>query len=79
LNLICFNVGYHNEHHDFPRIPGSRLPILKAMIPEYYDTMYCYNSWGKVIWDYIWNPEMGPFSRVKRKTNKLTKSLQKDD
>jgi len=67
LNLLAFNVGYHNEHHDFPRIPGSRLPALHAMAPEYYKNLPCHDSWVKVIWDYIMDPTVGPYSRVMRK------------
>lgn len=71
LNAISFNVGYHNEHHDFPRIPGSRLPRLKEIAPEYYDHLPQHTSWVKVIWDFIFNPAISPFSRVQRKSRKL--------
>jgi sphingolipid 4-desaturase/C4-monooxygenase len=36
LNLITFNVGYHNEHHDFPNIPCYRLPEVYYIIITYY-------------------------------------------
>jgi sphingolipid delta-4 desaturase len=68
LNWITFNVGYHNEHHDFPNIPGSRLPLVKKMAPEYYDNLPQHHSWVKVIHDFITDPEIGPYARVKRKS-----------
>ncbi|BFZ11810.1 hypothetical protein BsWGS_14849 [Bradybaena similaris] len=66
LNWLTWNVGYHNEHHDFPNIPGSRLPEVRKIAPEYYTSLPCHHSWIKVIWDFIFDPEIGPYSRVKR-------------
>lgn len=68
LNLITFNVGYHNEHHDFPNIPGYRLPEVKKIAPEFYENLPCHHSWIKVLYDFITCPDMGPYSRVKRPT-----------
>lgn len=67
LNSITFNVGYHNEHHDFPNIPGSRLPELKKMLPEYYDNLHSYNSWTNLIFQFLFRKEITLFSRTKRK------------
>jgi len=65
LNAIAWNVGYHNEHHDFPYVSWSRLPKVKEIAPEYYQ-MPSYSSWSRVIYDYITDPEIGPYSRIKR-------------
>jgi len=70
LNVVSFNVGYHNEHHDFPRIPGSRLPEVKRIAPEYYDNLPYHTSWVKVMFDYITDSSIGPYSRIIRKSNK---------
>jgi sphingolipid delta-4 desaturase len=74
LNLLFFNVGYHNEHHDFPRIPGSRLPQLHALAPEYYENLSYYDSWVKVIYNYITDPSVGPYSRMVRKDTRIDPS-----
>jgi sphingolipid delta-4 desaturase len=68
LNLITFNVGYHNEHHDFPNIPGYRLPEVKRIASEFYDNLPCHHSWIKVLYDFITCTEMGPYARIKRQT-----------
>src|SRR5690606_29002841 len=34
LNKFCFNIGYHNEHHDFMNVPWNLLPEIKKMAPE---------------------------------------------
>ncbi|RRT81483.1 hypothetical protein B296_00001025 [Ensete ventricosum] len=70
LNLMTWNVGYHNEHHDFPRIPGSRLHKVKAIAPEYYESLNSYKSWSQVIYMYVMDRTVGPFSRMKRRASK---------
>lgn len=67
LNLLTWSVGYHNEHHDFPRIPGSKLHKVKKIAPEFYEGFSYYKSWTQVIYMYIMDQTIGPFSRIKRK------------
>ena len=68
LNVFAFNVGYHNEHHDFPAIPGSRLPEVRRIAAEFYDHLPQHASWCKVLWDFVMDPNITAFSRVKRHT-----------
>jgi len=67
LNKFALNVGYHNEHHDFPNVPGTRLPALKKMAPDFYDHLFVHKSWVGVIYQFVTNPSIGLGSRVKRK------------
>lgn len=62
-NLFMYNLGYHVEHHDFPYIPFRKLPELKHMCAEFYDDLPCHTSWIKVLWDFVWDSEMGPHAR----------------
>lgn len=66
LNLLTYNVGYHNEHHDFPYVPGSRLHRVREIAPEFYDNLPHHESWVKVMWDYIFDKNISAFSRIKR-------------
>ncbi|KAL8152164.1 hypothetical protein V2J09_009924 [Rumex salicifolius] len=71
LNLLTWHVGYHNEHHDFPRIPGYKLHKVREIAPEYYDGLESYKSWSQVIYMYVMDTTMGPYCRLKRKSKKF--------
>ncbi|KAF9315126.1 Sphingolipid delta(4)-desaturase DES1 [Podila horticola] len=66
LNKPFMNIGFHNEHHDFTKVAWSRLPAVRAMAPEYYDSLAYHTSWLKVHWKFITEPGYGPQSRLGR-------------
>ncbi|MCG6902398.1 MAG: fatty acid desaturase [Rhodobacter sp.] len=37
INLALFNTGYHNEHHTFPNVAWTRLPVLTRAAPEVFN------------------------------------------
>ncbi len=66
LNALALNIGYHNEHHDFPRIPWNRLPALKRLAPEFYEPLPSHTSWTRLTLEFIFDPRYSLFSRVVR-------------
>jgi len=81
LNKLAFNVGYHNEHHDFSFVPWVNLPKIRAIAPEYYNTLVYHTSWTKLWLKFIFDKELSLFSRVLRNDKggrKVTKSAETD-
>jgi len=67
LNLLTYNVGLHNEHHDFPAVPWTRLPRLHEIANDFYKDLPRHESWVMVLWQFVWDKEVGLRCRVKRK------------
>ncbi|CAI0654860.1 unnamed protein product, partial [Colletotrichum noveboracense] len=67
LNFLTYNVGLHNEHHDFPAVPWTRLPALREIASEFYEDLPYHRSWTYAIWRFIWDENVGITCRVKRK------------
>ncbi|WP_153799597.1 fatty acid desaturase [Foetidibacter luteolus] len=67
LNTVAFNVGYHNEHHDFPSIPWNKLPQIRQTAPAYYNSLYYHTSWFKLFFRFLFDQEISLFSRIIRK------------
>jgi sphingolipid delta-4 desaturase len=66
LNALAWNIGYHNEHHDFPAIPGARLPELHRIASEVYGRLESHRSWIQVWWLFVRTPALGHHSRMVR-------------
>jgi sphingolipid 4-desaturase/C4-monooxygenase len=70
INVVALNVGYHNEHHDFPSIAWNNLPKLRALAPEFYDSLRSHSSWTRLLLQFVFDRRYTLFSRVER-PNKL--------
>jgi sphingolipid delta-4 desaturase len=66
LNTVAFNVGYHNEHHDFPSVPWNKLPQIRAIAPAPYNALVYHTSWTKLFIRFLFDKEISLFSRVVR-------------
>ena len=67
LNSVAFNVGYHNEHHDFPSVPWNKLPQIKNTAPTFYNSLASHKSWTLLFFRFLFDKEISLFSRVIRK------------
>ena len=39
---------------------------VRKIAPEYYDNLPHHTSWTKVLYDFIMDPAIGPYARIKR-------------
>ncbi|PGH36350.1 sphingolipid delta-4 desaturase [[Emmonsia] crescens] len=66
LNILTYNVGLHNEHHDFPAVPWTRLYAVHNIAKEFYEPLPSHHSWVWVIYTFILDSNVGLWCRVKR-------------
>jgi sphingolipid delta-4 desaturase len=65
-NRVAFNIGYHNEHHDLPRVPWVYLPEIKRIAPEFYDDLHAHRSYTKVLFQFLFDRDLDLYARITR-------------
>ena len=68
LNRLCFNIGYHTEHHDFPSIPWNRLPMLRGTAPDFYNQRLGHSSWFRILLRFLFDNNDSLYRRIVRDT-----------
>ncbi len=66
LNVPNLNVGFHNEHHDFPSVPWNNLPKLHKLAHEHYDNLGSHKSYTVLLFQFLFNRNLSVFSRMAR-------------
>lgn len=72
INLVNYNIGHHNEHHDLMMVAWPNLPKLRAMAPEFYDNLHYHTSYTGLLFRFIFNREVTLFSRIVRPDRSAT-------
>ena len=44
---------------------------VREIAREYYDPLPHHDSWSQVLYDFIFDPDIGPYARVKRQNAEL--------
>ncbi len=57
-NWMAFQVGHHVEHHDFPRVPWSRVRRLRRIAREHYDGLASVSSWTTLLRRHLFDPSL---------------------
>src|SRR5262249_8220974 len=70
INRLSLNMGYHNEHHDLPSIPGNNLPKLRAMAPPLDNNLNYHSSWSRLLFQLVFDKRFSLYSRVERMKQK---------
>lgn len=42
---------------------------MRKIAPDFYDDLPSYTSWCKVLWNFVFDPAIGPYARVRREIN----------
>ncbi len=66
LNILNLNVGYHNEHHDFPAVPWNKLPRVKQIASAYYDSLGSHTSYTLLLLQFLFDRNLSLYSRMAR-------------
>ena len=72
LNTIAFNVGHHNEHHDFPSVPWNNLPKVRAAGAKWYNGIPYHTSWTKLWLKFLFDRNVSIYHRMLRKKPEKT-------